>query len=338
MTFKEFFLDKLLYIIGIIFVQITVEILLLVYDINIIIRLYIMIVPLLIFLVLSIYEYCKKNEYYKNIKDSMDELDERYIVSEVINNADFIEGKILKDIIKDAGKSMKENVNKYKFLQDEYREYIELWIHEIKLPISVIKLIIENNRNLVTENIDEEIDKVENFIEQVLFYSRSNNVEKDYIIKKSNLKEIVNSTIKKNKTILIQESISLNIHDIDSEVYTDNKWIIFILNQIIQNCVKYSKKKDKKIEIYSNVEKEKVTLNVIDNGIGIKKSDLSRVFEKGFTGNNGRILSKKSTGIGLYLCKKLCDKLGIGLEIDSTEGVSTSVKMIFPKGSYILSD
>lgn len=196
-------------------------------------------------------------------------------------------------------------------------------------------MVIENNKNTVTKSIDEELDKVENYIEQALFYARSNTVEKDYYIKKSKLKDIVNESIKKNKNALIQEKISMNIHDLEFDVNTDSKWIMFILNQIIQNSVKYKRKDNNlEIEIYGKKGKENVILYIKDNGIGIKKEESARVFEKGFTGTNGRMSNKKSTGIGLYLCKKLCDKLGIAIELNSIQNEGTEVRLVFPQNSY----
>ncbi len=218
---------------------------------------------------------------------------------------------------------------------EDYKEYIELWIHEIKLPIATSKMIIENNKNKTTKKIEEELEKVENYIEQALFYARSNTVEKDYFIKKVPLKEMVNESIKKNKNALIQEKIAINIHEIDLEVRTDNKWVVFILNQIIQNSVKYrNQDRNSQIEIYAKSGKEKVMLFIKDNGIGMKKGEITRVFEKEFTGTNGRLLSKKSTGIGLYLCKKLCNKLGMGIELESAEGEGTEICLIFPQNSW----
>lgn len=150
-------------------------------------------------------------------------------------------------------------------------------------------MIIENNKNEVTKSIDEELNKVENYIEQALYYARSNTVEKDYYVKKVNLKDIVNESIKKNKNVLIHEKISVNVHDLDLEVNTDNKWIVFILNQIIQNSIKYKKQdRNLEIEMYAKQGKENVLLYIKDNGIGIKKGEITRVFEKGFTGTNGR--------------------------------------------------
>lgn len=196
-------------------------------------------------------------------------------------------------------------------------------------------MIIENNKNTVTKSIDEELNKIENYTEQALFYARSNTVEKDYYIKKVKLKDIVNDSIKKNKNALIQEKITVNIHDLDVSVNTDSKWIIFILNQIIQNSIKYKKQdSNSEIEIYSKKGKENVILYIKDNGIGIKKGEITRVFEKGFTGTNGRLSNKKSTGIGLYLCKKLCDKLGIAIELNSIQNEGTEVRLVFPQNSY----
>ena len=197
-------------------------------------------------------------------------------------------------------------------------------------------MVIENNKNAVTKSIDEELDKIESYTEQALFYARSNTLEKDYYIKKSSLKEIVNESIKKNKNSLIQEKIILNIHDLDLEVYTDSKWMIFILNQLIQNSRKYKKPQENLvIEIYAKQNQESVTLCINDNGIGIKQAEITKVFEKGFTGTNGRNANKKSTGIGLYLCKKLCHKLGLGIALNSQEKIGTQVKIIFPKSTYV---
>ena len=256
------------------------------------------------------------------------------MIIEVIKNASFSEGIILKDIMQDLEKSMLENVNKYKYTLEDYKEYIELWIHEIKMPIATSKMIIENNKTEVTSSINEELDKIENYIEQALFYARSNTVEKDYYVKKVDLKEIVNNAILKNKRNLIQNKINVKTYHLDEEVFTDSKWCIFIINQIIQNSIKYSKKENKEIEIYSVDKNEKVVLYIKDNGIGIKKGEITKVFEKGFTGENGRISGQKSTGIGLYLCKKLCNKLGIGIELNSEKDIGTEVRIIFPKNSF----
>lgn len=334
MKFKDFIKDKKIEIILMLFSTMSIEIILLAYQIQLIVRAYVVASIILSLLISMLIEYYSKKSYYNNLLGKLDELDQKYLLSEVISKANFQEGNLFKEILEETGKSMLENVNKYKYAQEDYKEYIELWIHEIKTPISASKLIIENNKNEITKNIEEELDKIENYTEQALYYARSNTVEKDYIITKTNLKDIVNMSIIKNKTTILNNKVELNIHDLEKQVYTDSKWVVFILNQVIQNSIKYSKNENQSIEIYAEEQKEKVTLYIKDNGLGIKKSELSRVFEKGFTGENGRIIGKKSTGIGLYLCKKLCDKLQLAININAEQNVGTEVTIVFPKGSF----
>lgn len=335
MDFKLFFKEKAITILLLLFGIITIEIFLMAYNVGMFIKIYIPLIIMGLYMISIIIEYFKRKKFYDNLLKILEELDEKYLITEIIKTPNFLEGQILKNSLEQIDKSMLENVNKYKYMTEDYKEYIELWIHEIKIPIATSKMVIENNKNAITKSIDEELDKVENYIEQALFYARSNTVEKDYYIRKVVLKEIVNESIKKNKSSLIQEKISIDIHDLEIEVNTDNKWIVFILNQIIQNSIKYRKKENSVIEIYANQGKENVILYIKDNGIGIKQGEITRVFEKGFTGTNGRLSNKKSTGIGLYLCKKLCNKLGIGIELNSVQNEGTEVKLVFPKDIYI---
>ncbi|WP_418572966.1 ATP-binding protein, partial [Intestinibacter bartlettii] len=157
----------------------------------------------------------------------------------------------------------------------------------------------------------------------------SNEVGKDYIIKKVELEPLVKKVIKRNQRDFISKRIILELKDLEQVVYSDSKWIEFILNQIIVNAIKYSKGNNDKIEIESQKQNNSVILSIKDYGVGINEKDIGRVFEKGFTGDNGRKFGK-STGIGLYLCKKLCEKLGLGLYIDSKENYGTKVTIIFP--------
>ena len=333
MRLSEFLKEKIINFITITLVIITIEIFLMPYYINTLIKIYIPISILFSYLLIVFIEYLKKKNFYNNLTKNLEKLDKKYLIPEIIDKADFLEGKILINTLKEIEKSMAEHVNEYKFANEEYKEYIELWIHEIKTPIAVSKMIVENNPSEITKNINEEIEKVEYFVEQALFYARSNNVEKDYIIKPMNLQKIINSVILKNKRSFISKKIKLNIHDVDKEVYSDSKWMAFILNQIIINSIKYSKKDKAEIEIFSEEYKDNTVLYIKDNGIGIESDNLPRVFEKGFTGENGRKINK-STGIGLYLCKKLCDKLGQNIEINSVLNMETVVKIYFPKNSF----
>lgn len=265
----------------------------------------------------------------------MDSLDKKYLLSEIIEEPDFIEGKAVYDVLREANKSMHEHVKKYRDMQSEYREYIETWVHEIKTPISSTRLIIENNEDKVTKSIDYEVRKIEDYIEQVLYYSRSNNVSKDYIIRELSLATVVRNTIKKNSRDFINKRISVDIEAVEGIVFSDGKWLEFILNQIIGNSIKYSREREGKVRVYTVQNENNIVLIIEDNGIGIINKDVNRVFEKGFTGDNGRKLGK-STGIGLYLCKKLCDQLGLGLSLTSKLGEGTKVSIIFPLGKVNL--
>lgn len=336
MNFRAFLKDKMCLTVLLLFAITTIEIFLMAYPLGGFIKLYIPIAIFCLYFIGLLIEYVTKKNFYSDLLDTLDELEEKYLVAEIIKPTNFLEGKILKETLEEINQSMVEHVNQYKYIQEEYKDYIELWIHEIKIPIAASKMVIENNKNETTKSIDEELNKIENYIEQALFYARSNTVEKDYYIKKFKLKEIVNESIKKNKNVLIHEKIAVNVHDLDFEVNTDNKWIVFILNQIIGNSIKYKKQDTPlEIEIYAKQGKENVILYIKDNGIGIKKGEITRVFEKGFTGTNGRLSNKKSTGIGLYLCKNLCHKLGIAIELNSVQNEETEVRLVFPNESFL---
>lgn len=333
MRFRNFIKDEMITVLLLLFGMFTIEIFLLIYKLPLFMRIYIPACILGLYFISIFIQYRNKKLFYDDVQKTLDNLDDKYLISEIMQTPKFSDGVILKDILRQTDKSMIENVNKYKFMQEDYKEYIELWIHEIKIPMSTSKLIIENNKNDVTKSIDEELDKLENYVEQALYYARSNHTEKDYFIKKINLKDVVNEAILKNKGNLISEKFTLDLHDLELDVRTDSKWVVFILNQILQNCIKY-RGNEPKLEIYSKQGKEQTILFIKDNGIGIKDNEINRVFEKGFTGTNGRMTNKKSTGIGLYLCKKLCDKLRIGIEINSERNVGTEVKLIFPSESF----
>lgn len=326
--------SKLVYLSILIIIALSIIVILLPYNINPLIIIYIFLMPVISYLIYAITDNKIRKNYYAKVKAILDDLDEKYLLTELLLNGTFEDAKILKEILIDTNKSMIENVNKYKFEMADYKEYIEMWIHEIKLPVATTKLIIENNRNETTNSIEEETNKIEDYIEQVLYYARSSSVEKDYLIDKTSLKDIVNAVIRKNKTQIVYNNIEINLHDLNMHVYTDSKWCMFIINQIVQNSIKYLKDDNKQIEIYGEEAKESTSLYIRDNGIGIDAKDIEKVFEKGFTGANGRIIGKKSTGIGLYLCKKLCKKLGISIALKSNLNEGTIVKVTFPINSY----
>ena len=278
-----------------------------------------------------IVEFLQKRAFYNALLQNLEKLDKKYLLSEMLDEPSFSEGRILCEVAKQTNKSMNDEIAGYRRDSQEYREYIETWVHEVKTPISSSNLIIENEKNETTLNLNEELYKIENYVDQALFYSRSNNVEKDYIIRQTTLKELVNSALKKNSSLLIEGRIGVKTSALDKTVFTDAKWTDFILGQILMNAVKY-RSESPKIEIYGLKNENSVTLVIADNGIGIPKKDLKRVFEKGFTGDNGRTTAK-STGIGLYLCKKLCTKMDLSISIASTVDSGTIISIVFPKSN-----
>lgn len=288
-------------------------------------------IPLISYMLL---DYMKWKKYLNNIEKILEGLDKKYLLPEVIEDAEFITGERINEILKVLSRDMHENVKCYRTIQEEYREYIETWVHEIKTPISSTRLLIENNNNEITRKIDKQVDKIENFVEQVLYYSRSDEVGKDFIIKEVSLEEIVRKVVKRNFRDFINKGIKLQLEAIDETVFCDTKWIEFILNQILGNAIKYSKEKDSIIKIEAKKLNNSVVLTIEDNGFGIIDRDLNKVFEKGFTGENGRKFGK-STGMGLYLCKKLCVKLGLNISIESKLQEGTRVSIIFPNYKLI---
>lgn len=291
-------------------------------------------VPLCLYILI---ESIKLKNYFEETSHLVDELDKKYLFPEVLPKSKLIESSFLNEIMTIVGRDMYENIKYYKDEQQEYREYIETWVHEIKTPIASIKMIAENNQSEPISKINSQVNKIESFIEQALYYARSNDVEKDYIIKNMKLYDSVVKVIKRNSKDFIAKKIKLELEDFsDIEVYSDTKWIEFIINQIIQNAIKYSQDRDAKIIIETQSKADSIILLISDTGIGITENDISRVFEKGFTGENGRLLGS-STGIGLYLCKKLSAKLGIGIDISSKKNIGTTVKLIFPINSFISS-
>ena len=331
MSIKDYLKDRVLFLLinFILFILMCGIMLLINIGANIILLIFcIWFLPLLSYIFA---ELIKQKRFYDKVNDIMDNLDKKFLLSEIMKEPEFIEGKLLYDLLKQTDKDMHEHVKKYRDMESEYREYIETWVHEIKTPIASTRLIIENNENEITRNINYEIKKIEEYIEQVLYYARSNNVSKDYIIKEVSLAALVRKVVKRNSRDFINKRISIDIEAIEGSVYSDIKWLEYILNQVIGNSIKYTREKEGKVKAYTVKNENNIVLTVEDNGVGIIDKDINRVFEKGFTGESGRKFGT-STGIGLYLCKKLTEQLGLGLTLTSKAGEGTKVSIIFPLG------
>jgi signal transduction histidine kinase len=215
----------------------------------------------------------------------------------------------------------------------EYEEFITSWVHQVKTPIAVSRLLIENNSSSpckdTLDSMEEELDKIENYIEQELYYSKIDDFSKDYLINEIELNKLIKEAVKKQAKTFINKKITIEIENTDLIVTTDKKWLLFILDQVLSNSLKYTFIGGQ-IRIYGLIEDKVQKLVIEDNGIGIKPEDLDRVFDKGFTGYNGRE-NYKATGIGLYLSKKLARKLGHHMCVESKYGEYTKLTIIFPK-------
>lgn len=279
------------------------------------------------------YEYNHRKKYFNEIFETIENMDKRYLITEVIDRPKYSDAIPYYTLMKMSNKSMMEEISAIKNERKEYKEYVEQWIHEVKTPIASIKLIEENNKSNISREVLYELEKIDGYVEEALFYARSEAVEKDYLIKEISIMECVQEVIIKNKQMFIRSDVEIELDDVEHIVYSDYKWISFILNQIIINAVKYKKPTESKIKIYCEKVRNGVQLIIEDNGIGISNHEIARVFEKGFTGNIGRV-KHKSTGIGLYLCKKLSIKLGVLISVESEYGEYTKVILTFPKGSF----
>jgi len=276
-------------------------------------------------------EYARKRSYYGRLLRSLDVLDRKSLLCEVLDEPDFLEGQILYRVLKECNKSMNDEIATYRHQEEEYREYIEAWMHEVKTPLAAAKLTLENDTGSVPASVSDDLRRIEDYLEQALFYARSGSVEKDYLIRPISLRELVNASVRRNAKDMIASKIGLTLENLDFIVLTDVKWTDFILNQILVNAIKY-RSASPSIRLYAKQEKNGVSLLIEDNGIGIRQADLPRVFDRGFTGETGRKFSK-ATGLGLYLSKRLCDKIGLGISVFSIEGKGTTVHLIFPSGT-----
>lgn len=270
--------------------------------------------------------YWKRKRQMQKLLDIAGQLSERYLISEVMELPEQAEDQVYYQLLKMAGKFMLEQIGEVRRERLEYKEYIEQWIHEIKTPITAMKLLCENHRTVWTKELLQELEKTNRFTEQALYYARSEHTEKDYSVREMSLSQVVHQAIADNKYLLLQSGVRLEVEEMEDTVYSDEKWVRFILNQLIANVVKY-RSGQPVLRFSTRRQQDQVILVVEDNGIGISPADLPRVFEKGFTGQNGRMV-QQSTGIGLYLCKRLCDKLGIGIAAESS-GQGTAISLAF---------
>ena len=275
--------------------------------------------------IFSIYDFYKY--YTNNVKLKSILRDIQYVEDSLPESRSLLE-QYYQEIIKNLYESNKSMESISDNNNSEMIEYYTMWVHQIKTPIAALHMILQSMEvGKEKGDISQELFKIEQYVEMALHFVRMGTMSSDLRLDSYSIKSIVNDVIKKYSTIFINKKIKLNLEDIDIEVITDEKWISFVLEQIISNALKYTKKGT--ISIYMD-NKSKETLVIEDTGIGIAKEDNPRVFERGFTGYNGR-MDKKATGIGLYLCKKILDNLSHKINIVSEVGKGTIVAIDFSR-------
>ena len=294
--------------------------------------LFILVVWLVVLASCLLFFYFSRKKYLDKLLDMTEQLEERYLLPEIMQEPERADEQVFYQIMKMAEKSMLERIGEVQRERKEYKEYIEQWIHEVKTPITAIKLICENNRCSFTRELMAELENINRFTEQALYYARSEHTEKDYSVREINLSDVVHGAIADNKYLLRQNNVAVTVEDVEYSIYSDDKWLRFILDQLISNAVKY-RADQPALHFFAVKENDSIILSVEDNGIGIPQSDLPRIFEKGFTGQNGRTIHS-STGIGLYLCRRLCDKLGIGISA-SSERKGTAISLSFRINDFV---
>ena len=270
----------------------------------------------------ELWDFLRKKSFYDKLANDLELLDKKYLIAEMLEEPRFLEGRILSEAMHEANKSMCEQIGVHRRDSSEFREYIELWVHEIKLPVASLQLMCHNDGN---KKYAEQLHRIDDYIENVLYYARSGNAEKDYMIKPVLLKRVFADIAIKNRSELQQRGISLSTEGLDTEVMSDSKWLGFMLGQLMGNSMKYEATE---ISVSAEVLPDRTVLRFRDNGVGISEHDLPYIFEKSFTGENGRTHGS-STGMGLYIVSKLCGKLGHGISAESKQGEFTEIIITF---------
>lgn len=219
----------------------------------------------------------------------------------------------------------------------EYRAFIERWSHEIKTPVAAASLIVQANPGPTSSRISSELRRIEDYVDQALFFARSYTVDRDYVVRETTLGELVRDVVRSRATLVQESGVSVSFDGLDQPVYCDPKWCGFVVGQLVDNACKYMGAEEEPRlsfvgrRLDAGESGERVELVVADNGVGIAPQDLPRVWDKGFVGSNGRDLARSSsTGIGLFLVRDLCRKMGVETSVFSDGRSGTEFRLVFP--------
>lgn len=308
---------------------------------------YLIILSVFLLAVALIIDYLRQRAYFKQLIDAIersDELQASTIVKSYVTKEQQLVGKMLEE----QHRAYMNELGKYRRQQEMHNHFVLQWVHHMKTPVSVIDLLAqdalqrttsthEEHKGLV-QSVQEETDRLTRGLEMMLYTARLEKFEIDLHIKRIALHDLVRTVINAHKKLCIRHSIFPKM-DGEAWVETDEKWMLFILNQFVSNAIKYSKSKPGTKKLLFHLQSFKdgsASMEVMDEGIGIAEYDLPRVFDPFFTGENGRATGE-STGMGLYLAKTVCNRLGHTLSISSVIGEGTTLKVFYqPRGIHLL--
>ncbi|MFQ7110788.1 MAG: sensor histidine kinase [Anaerovoracaceae bacterium] len=279
---------------------------------------YAAVISLIIGLVMVFTDYCRFVEKHRRLTEAAKNAE---TACGNLPKTDKLIEKDYQNIVKLLDRSRNDILDKTESQKKFMQDYYAMWVHQIKVPISAMRLLMSNEEK--NSPLSIELFKIEQYVEMALSYVRLNSDSTDYLIKEYDIDDIVKQAVRKYAPLFIAKKIRLDIADMNMKVLTDEKWILFVIEQILSNSLKYTKKGY--IKIYT--EKPK-TLVIEDSGIGIAPEDIKRIGEKGFTGYNGRI-EKKSTGLGLYLCTEILHNLSHKMTVESELSKGTRVYIDF---------
>lgn len=278
--------------------------------------------------------YRKKNKWLKALA-SMEKNSDFF--SESLNDAITEEQRITQDYFNLLLAEKQDTLSQLIQNQQDQKEFIDSWVHEIKVPLASIKLLSDTLEDDLSEahyyQLQDNLQKIESYVEQVLYYARLDSFSRDYLIQEISLKRIIQPLLRQHANYFIQKNIRYEFVGEDQDVLTDQKWLGFIINQILSNSLKYTPNNG---AITFKLSKNDLGqwLEITDTGIGIPLADQRRIFDKGFTGETGRNQTHHSTGLGLYLAKSLSEKLNHMIYVSSVEGEGTTISILFPTLSY----
>ncbi len=265
--------------------------------------------------VLSFARFCARHRERQSAQAALPQIFDRLPAAESLAERDY------QAMILTLGRHAQALDTAYQMERQESLDYYTAWAHQIKTPIAVMQMILQGEDTEEHRELSAELFRIQQYVDMVLSFIRLGSDSSDFVFRECDLDELIRQSIRKYAPQFIRKKIRLNYAQTDARVLTDEKWLCFILDQLLSNAVKYTYQGSVTI----SVSQEQV-LTIRDTGIGIAPEDLPRIFEKGFTGYNGRA-DKKSTGLGLYLCKQAAEKLSISVSAQSTPGVGTAVSL-----------